>query len=754
MIVRLVLYFQFIIFVFPLSVFCLTVSLPLKDILPVDNIVLSGKSVDAEQYGFKLSIPERWEVHSAKLIFDYNNSAALIKGKSHLIISLEKIPLAQISLNPRSPSGTTTVDIPGNLLKSGYHQLGFSAIQYSSQGGCEDPLAPELWTIVKLKEAKIEFNYTIKPVPLGISAISEFLFDPKNPSGPPVNFIFEKLETDIMKSVSLCATGVALRYNYRPVKFLSHRTIKPGMDTILIGSDAFVRKTLKNTNLFKEYQTINGPTLSINELPSQSISGIKITNKDSKYAFIIVTGRNNKEILTAAKCLSVLSLPLPDKQSIVVKDIKYPTIEPYIRKKGLAPGKIYTFASLGFSTTTFKGMVPNPKGFSFWIPSDSHLTPNKQAKLSMDIAYGAAMRKDSVLNIELNNKFVSSISCEDPLGGTFRKYKVRLFMSSLKSGYNKINFIPQLTTFSADKCSLIQTGNLRLTIFDSSTFSLPVVDQWVEMPHLGAFMGDGFPFSRHLDLSESIILIPDRSRSSFLTAVNLLALASQKTGYPPTGAKWSVKIPDSVDKDIILVSNISNIPDIFTEAAPLNIKTPGPLKFPHLNRSRGYVDTNKKGFWSRLLSKKTRVKDITIKDSSLVVVSVDPVFTTGRAALVEFQSPFNNNRTVMMLTTHSDSEMKITAKALWDPGVQASCMGDTVLINLRNKKYKTLSLKLGPSYYVGEISTTIPFVDYYANTHPLWYVFTVLIICLMLSLTIYFLLKKRKSARFKDAEVD
>ena len=733
--------------------YSLTVSLPLRNILPVDNIVLSGKSANAEQYGFKLSIPERWKVHGAMLTFDYKNSSALIKGKSNLVVSVEKIPLSQISLDPGSPSGTITVDIPGSLLTPGYHSLGFEATQYSSQGGCEDPLAPELWTMVKLADATIVFNYTLKPVPLRISAISDFLFDPRNPSAPPVNLMFQGLYPEIMKSVSLCASGVAIRNDYRPVKLISNKNIKPETDTILIGSEEFVRKTLKESDLFGKDRVIKGPTISIHALPVKTRLGKTVVKEDPRYAMIIVTGRNKEEILTAANALSVLSLPLPDKPSIVINDIQFPAIASSTRKNGLTPGHVYTFASLGFDSTTFKGMVPNPKGFSFWVPSSSHLTPNKQAILSMDLAYGAAMRKDSVLNIELNDKFVAAISCNDPLGGSFNHYKIRLFMSSMQSGYNKINFIPQLTTFSADKCSLIQTGNLRLTIFDDSTFSLPFVDQWVEMPHLGAFMGDGFPFTRPIDLGETLIAIPDGSRSSFIAAVNLLSLSSQKTGFPPTKAKWSLKIPDSVDKDIILVSKASTIPDSFKKAAPLNLTTPGPLKLPQLERARGHEDIEQKSFWSRLIySKKAKVKDLNFKDSSLVVVSVDPVFTTGRAALVEFQSPYFIQRTVMMLTTNSNTDMMKAGRAIWDRGVQASCKGDTALINLKSKKYDTLSLRLGSSYYLGEVSS-VPYVDYYANNYPLWFVGVTILLCFALSFTIYLLLKRRKDTRFKDVEI-
>ncbi len=728
-----------------------TVSLALKDVLSVENIRLQGISDNTDAYDFKLSIPQRWTADRATLTFSYANSSALIKDRSRLIFSFDGEPLSQIALDPLSTKGTVSVSIPGRLLAPGYHSFRFEVSQHSVPQGCEDPSAPELWTWVELNNATLDYEFRLNPVPLQISAVTDFLFDAKNPNPPPVNLVFPAMETPVLKPVGLCASGVALRYGYRRVSFVSREGLKPGMDTLVIGPQAFVKTVLAGTGVIKDNWQVNGPSLSLHDLPleKQIVSGTPEWTRDPDHGLILVTGRTWEEVETAAKTLSILSLPLPDARSITVNSVLVPEINPYTFKGGLEPAKTYTLSSLGFKTTTFKGIFPVPRGFDFRIPSDTHLSPNNQAILALDMAYGSTMRKDSVLNIQLNNKFIAAIPCSDPQGGIYRNYQVRIPLSSMNPGFNKLTFSPQLTPMVTDQCTMIQTGNLRMTISENSTFTLPDLDHWIEMPHLGAFMTDAFPFGRKPDMAETLIVIPDKTRSSFVAAVNLVALASQKTGFAPLEADWQFAMPDKTARDIILVSGPSAIPETLRDRAPLNLTTPGPLAYPHLPRPKG--DPEPQGLWSKLIpSPRSKVVDISLVDAQLVITHLDPVLMENRLALIQFQSPFDRTRTVLVMTAQSPEEMDRGGLAIWDTGFQATCKGDIALVNLSGKEIQSLSLKLGPSYYLGKL-TSLPFVEYYANTYSKWFILGIIGVCVLLTLLIYAGLKRRFSRRTGDA---
>lgn len=751
--------FACILLSYPLLSVAQTIKMHLRDILQVENIRLEGIRGNTDEYEFKLSIPERWQVNQALFTFSYSHSTSLLKNRSQLLFSFRNNPLAQVLLDPLSPEGSISVPIPGRLLTPGYHPFSFSVSQHSVDDKCEDPTAPELWTWVELANAVIEFDVTLKPVPLRISAVSDFLFDPKNPSAPPVNLIFPDIEyigdinpplteakpvspdPEYIKPVALGASGIALRYDYRSVNFQSSRSPESGMDNLIIGSDAFVKSILTEYDLAQAILDIKGPTLKAFNLKD-----------DIYHSLIVITGKTADEVLVAAKAFSLISLPLPDSSSTVVKDIQIPQLDPYTLKNGLDHNKAYTLSSLGFRTHAFKGVSPIPKGFSFRLPSDTHLSPNSQAVLSLNMAYGSSMREDSVLNIQLNDKFVAAIPCKDANGGTYRNYKVELLLSSMNAGYNKLTFAPQLTPLITEQCTMIQTGNLRLTIFEDSTFTMPSIDQWIEMPHLKAFMSDGFPFGRLPDMSDTILLLPDAKKSSFIAALNLVGITSQRTGFPPIGIEFYQTLPldNDLDKDIIVVSEINSIPETLAKQAPLNLSSSGSVSYPHLARAKGYESSQGKGFWSNILPRKgSKVSAISLVDSRLVVTRFEPLITEDKAAFMQFQSPFNHKRTVLVLTTGGEKDMIKAGSAIWKPGVQASCSGDTTLISLTprpDKEFETLSMKLGPSYYLGGV-TPLPFMEYYANTYPLWFIGCVLLVCFLFSLVLYQLIKIRRKKR-------
>ncbi|MBF0304006.1 MAG: cellulose biosynthesis cyclic di-GMP-binding regulatory protein BcsB, partial [Desulfamplus sp.] len=672
----------------------------------------------------------------------------------------------------------------------------------SVEDNCEDPTAPELWTWVELNEATVDFDFTLKPVPARISAVGDFLFDPKNPSAPPVNLIFQDISDtkpaeqntksadqntkptientqsidEYIKPVGLAAAGVALRYDYREVNFQSSGKIQAGMDNLLIGNDAFVKAALASSgyDLPEDISDIKGSTLMVMSLKD-----------DIYHCLAVITGKTSDEVLIAAKAFSLISLPLPDTTSAIVRDIKIPQINPYTLKNGLEHGKVYTLSSLGFKTHTFKGISPIPKGFSFRLPSDAHLSPNSKATLLLNMSYGASMREDSVLNIQLNDQFVAAIPCKEINGGTYRNYKVELLLSSMNAGYNKLTISPQLSPMVTEQCSTIQTGNLRLTLFEDSTFTMPAVDNWIEMPNIKAFMSDAFPFGKIPDMSETAIFLPDGKKSSFVSALNLVAIACQKTGFPPLGLEWYRTMPDGgsvgssntgktetntagkvessmAEKDIIVVSESSAIPEILSSAAPLNLSssdskglTTGTVAYPHLVRAKGYDASEGKGFWSKILPRKgSHVSDISLVDSKIVVTRFEPVITKEKAALLQFQSPFNRQRTVMMLTAGNESDMAKAGTVIWKPEVQALCSGDTSLINLTeraDKEFETISLKIGSSYYLGGV-TPLPFMEYYANTYPLWFIAVVVGICFVFSVVLYQLIKIRRKRRLLNAQ--
>jgi hypothetical protein len=152
-------------------------------------------------------------------------------------------------------------------------------------------------------------------------------------------------------------------------------------------------------------------------------------------------------------------------------------------------------------------------------------------------------------------------------------------------------------------------------------------------------------------------------------------------------------------------------------------------------------------FWSRF-TKHAQELPKNISDyfqTATVMNHVSANLTPGQTALMQFQHPGVAGRTIMLLTAANGADLSSASRALWDSMIQAGCQGDLTFLNLGAADNDTLSMIVGPSYYLGNPGS-VPVIQNIVNTHPLIFLFVLLLIMTLLSgLTIKFLRKRRKS---------
>lgn len=726
----------------------ITMRIPLRKLSPVQDHQLRG-SMDT--YSFTIPIPERWKVIDATLHFSYVNSSALIPRNSRLIFTIHKQPLAQARLSPDTPEGDVTVPIPGALLKTGYNPCTFWVSQHYTDEQCEDPFAPELWTWLKLGEAYIVFELEAVPVPERVSAISDFLFDSRNIFDTRVNLVVPELTPAYLQAASLVASGIALRYDYRAPELILSQTLQPGIDNILIAEGSLLPSFIPPSKA-----TVESPGIALHHLPEKEAavtSGQLEVVENPVCALVVVSGKDAAEIETASRAFASLSFPLPDSPTTRVAGLKLPEVAEHTLQKGLLPGKTYTLASLGVRTTEFRSIAPPPLNIDLRFPSDLYLSPNTFASVVLHMAYDAAMRSDSVLNILLNGKFISGMRLDNPKGDYFKGYRVDIPLSAFKPGMNRLSFVAVLTPLHTDKCTLIQTENLRLTIYEDSKVILPEVTYWTKMPQLGLFFQDAFPLGRWPDLREAAVVLTDRNLSTANGALNLVALCSQKIGYPPFGLTWLLNYdPATIRKDLLLAGAMPTLPKAALEKAPIAGIDPLRISFQQLIRPQPST-SQPIDFWSQATGEPQQMP-LNLSDTT-AASSVTGDFSgrlgPDRVALMQFQHPEAADRSVIILTAGTPEDLHTGSTALWNPVVQGGCRGDLFVVNLdKTEDYETLAHQVGPNYYVGKPGR-MPVVQNFINSHPLLSLVALLLVLLILTGLVLKFIKRRRRQRLEPA---
>ncbi len=659
-------------------------------------------------------------------------------------------PLAQIRLNPDAPEGEVSVPIPPALLKEGYTACSFWVSQHYTEEHCEDPFAPELWTWIKLSEAYLVIDAEPVALPLRVSAIADFLFDARNIFDTRVNLVIPELTPAGIKAAALAAAGVSLRYDYRVPEISLSDTPRPGMDNILIAT----RRQLATAGL-PLAATGQGPVIAVQHLPEKRAAA---TGGQAEFTvtphrgLVVITGGDEAELMTAAKAFAALSYPLPDSPLTRITNLTLPEIGDHMMNRGLLPGNSFTFAGLGVRTTEFRAFSPPPLHLDLRLPSDLYLSPNKFASVILHMAYDAAMREDSVLNIRLNGKFISGVRLDNPKGDRFRAYKLDIPLSSFRAGTNRLSFEAALTPLHTDKCKLIQTENLRLTIFEDSAFVLPQVPYWIKMPQLEVFFQDAFPLAQWPDMSQAAVVLTDRNWSTANAAVNMVALCAQKIGYPPFELTWRFDTAvEPADKDLLIAGPLATLPKAILAKLPIAGLDPMRITFPQFDRPRPR-SAEPIQFWplTAPVQPDTPRNASDLRVPHTAVGEASGSLGPGRAALMQLQHPGAAERTVLVLTAAGPADVLAGSRAFWSPSVQSACRGDLAVVNLEKPDYDTLAHLIGPSYYLGNPGRA-PVIQNFINSHPFISLAALLLLLVVLCLLILRVLKRRRRQRLAAA---
>lgn len=692
-------------------------KIPLDKLAPVRSVDL--KCITAE-YGIKIPVPERWKIEKAILSFSYVNSTGLLAGKSRMVIKINDYPVTQINLNPLAPEGSVKLSLPVLLLEPGYNNLSFNVSQHYTLE-CEQPCAPDLWTTLKLDQAWLEIEYSLKPVPLKLSSIPEFLFDPRISPYGQVNMIIENTSPEMVRLTSIAASGIARRFDYRKVLFTVSDEIRAGCDNILVGNRDFVKKFLQLRGA--EAPKIEGPLLKLMHLPQKRVAG-SITASDPHHALIIISGINSDHTKLAAETLAIMSSPFPGTAEMIAMEFTLPDIPFYGGRLIISPDKKYTFKALNFPSYTFKGINPSPGEIVFRLPADFMIKPNLFADISLSFSYGAALRSDSALNVLLNGKHLRGIHIDNPKGGLIEGYKISVPTYHFKPGTNILKFEPVLTPLIHGKCEYIRAENLFLTLLETSTFYLPPMPHFADLPKLELFLLNGFPITRWPDGHESMIYLANPDVNTINAALNLIGIITQNNGYPLFEVQFTYDNPKNFNGELIIIGDIGSIPENLKKITPLTLTKQTTVPYPVVRS----WDDEKSMAYSKQISG----------------------IGSGRGAIMEFHSPYADGRSVVLFTATSTKDILSLSEVLMEPSVQAKIEGDLALVDLdtETEDYKVISFNIGKRYFSGK-SGKVSKLDLYLYTYPWLYYISVAGVIIFLSLAFFYLLVRYRKKRLK-----
>ena len=719
-----------------------------------------------DEFTVFVPISERLKVNSALLHLQLTNSISLLKERSQLAVRLNGRVMAQIVLNPQAPETRLDIRLPGALLEPGYNRLTFTVAQHYTYK-CEDPTAPELWTDIDTVASTLTLDATLLPLAPRLSDMAT-LFDAKLWGDPTFTIVTAppaSMRDDQLQWGALTAQGAALRLNYVPLR-IRHETAAsssrsaasvsnfPGLDQERLQfSDSALIGTKAELAPYVSPRILDGV--------AGSFLGVYPLDADPRRFVLVVSGTTAAEVTQAARALTVMNFPYPDSSSMLVTRIEPPELPNYAGKNIVSQDGVYRFSRFDFKSTTVKGpggsaLVHDEHVESLHVevvmPADLFAHEDTNVDLELHFAYGAGLRKDSVLNIYLNDRFEKAIGLTVEGGVVYHKYRVTIPLRSFQAGLNDLRFSPRLVPLITGECQIYNTENLILTIFDDSTLRVPKASHYVAMPSLRLLVRAGFPYTVKSGGSGALVHVASNDSKTVASAWMLLAKLAQRHLRSLDQALISFGMPQNQDNDLIVVGGIGRIQPSLLKGAPLEFGKPSRVPYPvAVERPSEERPTGGPLEWLLPGSSRSLERGGADVDPNKTVTMTQVSDLTSSAVTMQYRSPLSSGRTATVFAGANEDMLLQGMGELIKPELWDALQGNLVVWT---KGVEAVSWqKVGGDYHVGAISTPARMEYYFSNYPWLWFIALMVLVVLLALLTTRMLNRYRRRHHAKLEEM-
>ena len=480
------------------------VALPLRDFQPEPGPI-ELQSASAEEHVF-VPLSDRVAVDRARLQLRFENSIALLPGRSQLQVRLNDAVVGQLPLSPEQPAAFAEIELPADRLEAGFNEFSFRSAQHAANG-CEDTGAPELWTTIDAERSELLLDLRYLPLDPRLNQLKD-LISPAIGGARRLNIltagaIFEGagLDEDALIWGAMVAQAAAMYLDFVAPEF-SHATARAA--TPEAAAEARWRgwrfPDLQQTGLANRDQVLMGTRDQLAPLIgaeadniTTAYAGIFALDIDPTRFILVVSGTTADEVRRAATALAIMDFPFTDAPRALIHELAIPQGASYLGRVNVQQDQHYRFDDLGLQRTTFRGRGPHRLTLDMVLPADLYAKESAEVEFDLHFAYGAGMRGDSVLNLYVNDIFERAIHLSEVNGLAFRDYRIKIPLRSFQPGRNQVLLEAVLVPSQTGDCTLNQDQNLIVSIFEDSGLQMPPAAHFAEQPNLNLLAETAFP---------------------------------------------------------------------------------------------------------------------------------------------------------------------------------------------------------------------------------------------------------------------
>ncbi|HDT2312273.1 cellulose biosynthesis cyclic di-GMP-binding regulatory protein BcsB [Citrobacter koseri] len=623
-------------------------------------------------------------VSKAMLNLEYTPSPSLLPIQSQLKVYLNDELMGVLPVTKEQLGKKTLAQMPINpLFITDFNRVRLEFVGHY-RDVCENPASSTLWLDVG-RSSVLDLTYQTLPVKNDLSHFPVPFFDPRDNRQVTLPVVFAG-SPDLMQqqAASIVSSWFGSRAGWRGQHFPVMYNTLPDRNAIVFATN------YKRPDFLRDHPPVKAPVIEM------------ISHPDNPYVkLLVVFGRDDNDLLQAAKGIAQGNI-LFRGDSVVVDEVK-PLLarKPYDAPNWVRTDRAVTFGEL----KTYKeqlqstGLEPAAISLSLNLPPDLYLLRSNGIDMNLNYRYTTPPSKDSSrMDISLNDQFLQAFSLNStqesnrlllrlPVLQGLIDGKTDVSIPALKLGaMNQLRFDFQymnpMPGGSVDNCVTFQPVQNHVVIGDDSTIDFSKYYHFIAMPDLRAFANAGFPFSRMADLSETIAVMPKNPNEAQMeTLLDVTGTIGAQTGFPSINLNITDDSRQIQGKDADIMV-IGTIPDALKDDKRIDLL---------VQATQSWVNTP---------MRQTTFPSIMPDEADRAPDAKSTITSAGAmAAVVGFQSPFNDQRSVVALLADSPRGYELLTEAMNDSGKRAAMFGSVSVI----RESGVNSLRVGDIYYVGHL---------------------------------------------------
>jgi hypothetical protein len=292
---------------------------------------------------------------------------------------------------------------------------------------------------------------------------------------------------------------------------------------------------------------------------------------NQNFKILMVAGQTPEELALAVHGFAAQAVPL---EGDVVRYKEPPPAhpsQPYDAPWWIASGKAVSFEQ--YPQTPYEGS-PNfalPGGRDGTIAVRFRAAPDlwtwPTEFVDLDLGYSVELAPGGSpprLDVEFNNNFIATLPPLDAVNGeTNGRVNLRVRAEQIR-GFNELQLhvrYPRL----AGECEARPDEQSKVSLSADSSLHTEAFDHFANLPNVGMFVHDGYPFTRVADLGETAIVLPSEPKpqeiATFLSFMAHFGTITGRVGdrVQLMTAEQLMETP-SLDKDLLLVGTMEDHP--------------------------------------------------------------------------------------------------------------------------------------------------------------------------------------------------